>query len=202
MYIVGLTGGIGSGKSAASDIFEQLGITVVDADLVAREVVVQGSPALVEIAHHFGLDILLPDGNLNRARLREIVFNHPDEKAWLEELLHPIIRSQIIQQLNASRSRYTILSSPLLIETDQHKLVHRVLLIDIPESLQIARTTQRDNVASEQVEKIMATQAKRDYKKGKADDIIVNDRDMAHLQDEVSRYHQIYLQQAVAHEPS
>lgn len=182
-------------------IFKELGISIVDADLVAREVVVQGSPALAEIAHHFGLDILLKDGTLDRARLREIVFHHPDEKAWLESLLHPVIRGRIIEQLQAATSHYSILVSPLLLETDQHKLVHRILLIDVPQAVQIERTVQRDAVKEEQVRQILMAQAPRDYKLNRADDIIVNDQDLAYLRSEVCRLHQSYLQRAASHEP-
>ncbi|MEL7401638.1 MAG: dephospho-CoA kinase, partial [Pseudomonadota bacterium] len=127
--IVGLTGGIGSGKTAASDHFESLGITVVDADLASRVVVEKGRPALEQIANHFGSDFITDDGELNRARLREEIFASPEAKQWLETLLHPLIREEIQSQLQSAQSDYVILVSPLLIETDQHLLADRVLLI-------------------------------------------------------------------------
>ena len=136
MLIIGLTGGIGSGKSAASALFEGFGVHVVDADVVAREVVEPGMPALERITTHFGQNILEADGSLNRSRLREIIFADSEAKKWLEELLHPIIRNEIIKQLQQARSPYAILVSPLLFETDQHKLCTRSLLIDAPERLQ------------------------------------------------------------------
>lgn len=192
--IIGLTGGIGSGKSAASACFEALGITVVDADIVAREVVEPGRPALASIENHFGSDILLDDGNLNRARLREIIFTSPEEKAWLEQLLHPLIREEIIQQLNPAQSDYAILVSPLLFETDQHSLCTRTLLIDLPVEMQIDRASQRDNNDEDQIKRIIASQMSRECKLEKADDIILNDQDLDHLKQAVSKKHQYYLE--------
>src|SRR3989338_6241173 len=143
MLKIGLTGGIGSGKTAATDHFQQLGIAVVDADVVAREVVVPGSPALAQIAEHFGAQILDHSGALDRAQLRKIIFSNPSEKSWLETLLHPLIRTEILRQLEQAHSPYAILVSPLLFETGQHLLVDRTLLIDAPEALQVSRATAR-----------------------------------------------------------
>lgn len=193
MFIVGLTGGIGSGKTAASNLFIARGIVVVDADIVAREVVMQGSGALQEIHQHFGPSILLADGSLDRANLRQIIFSHPDEKLWLEALLHPIIRNEIIQQLNDAKSPYVILSSPLLLETEQHRLCQRILLVDVPESLQIQRATERDSNSAEQIKAIIAAQGSRQFKQSNADDIIDNSTDLAHLEKQVEQQHQRYL---------
>lgn len=194
--IVGLTGGIGSGKSAVSSRFEQLGINVVDADVVAREVVVCGSYALSEIAAHFGSGILKQDGSLDRQKLRQQIFDNPQEKTWLENLLHPIIRSKIITQLHHSESPYAILVSPLLLETSQHELVDRILVVDATEEMQIARASLRDANSVEQIKKIMATQMERSTRCARADDIIHNYGDLHALELEVHRLHLHYLQLA------
>ena len=194
--IIGLTGGIGSGKSEVSRRFEQLGITVVDADIVAREVVNIGGVALSEISAHFGQDILNADGSLNRAKLRSRIFETPDEKYWLENLLHPIIRKEIVTQLAQSKTPYTILSSPLLLETKQDELVNRVLVIDATENMQIERASARDTNNKEQIKKIMAAQINRIERCQKADDIIENHGDLDELDLAVKKLHAFYLQLA------
>lgn len=200
--IVGLTGGIGSGKSEVSRRFEQLGITVVDADIVAREVVAPDSETLTAIAEHFGHDILNQDKTLNRHKLRGLIFDHSEEKFWLENLLHPIIRTETIAQLEASKSPYTILSSPLLLETTQHELVDRILVIDASEDLQLTRATTRDANGTEQIKKIMATQMKRAERCAKADDIIHNHGDLAELDSQIHLLHASYVKLAKKHHPS
>lgn len=194
--IVGLTGGIGSGKSEVSSRFEALGIQVVDADVVAREVVAIGKPALNQIAEHFGPDILMPEGSLDRKKLRELIFENPAEKFWLENLLHPIIRAETIHQLSLSKSPYTILSSPLLLETNQHELVDRILVVDAEEGLQVARASVRDASNNEQIERIMATQMSRSLRCSKADDIIHNHGDLQELEQQVQALHSHYLKLA------
>lgn len=196
MWTVGLTGGIGSGKSAASALFEQQGICVVDADVVAREVVEPGTPALGKIAEHFGPDILDTHEKLDRAKLRAIIFSKLEEKKWLERLLHPLIRDEIKKQLNNAHSPYAILVSPLLFETDQHQLVNRTLLIDLPEALQISRAAERDHSNAEQIQKIIDNQLSRECKIDRADDIISNMHDFAYLREEVDRQHLHYLELA------
>jgi dephospho-CoA kinase len=191
--IIGVTGGIGSGKTAATDLFAELGITVVDADQMSREVVKPGTAALEAIAAHFGTEILLADGSLDRRRLREVIFNDTAAKTWLESLLHPRIRDEIITRLNNSQSTYTILASPLLFETNQHELCSRVLVIDAPESMQLSRTISRDGSDSEVVQAIMASQLSRTERLSKADDVIVNDQDLQALQQAVKSLHQKYL---------
>lgn len=193
-FILGLTGGIGSGKSAVSEMFEQKGIEVVDADLVARDVVKPGTNALTEIAQHFGTNILDETGNLRRGVLRDIIFSNPAEKTWLENLLHPLIRQEILQRLEAAPSSYAILSSPLLLETDQHKLVNRILVIDAPESLQLARASQRDQSSEDKIKAIMNTQLSRQQRCALANDIIQNNDSLENLQQQVDHYHQLYLQ--------
>lgn len=196
MMIVGLTGGIGSGKSEASIRFEQLGITVVDADKVAREVVTKGSAALNAIAAYFGQTILHADGSLNRALLRTRIFENADDKTWLENLLHPIIRTSLVTQLAQSQSPYSILSSPLLFETHQDELVNRVLVIDSSEAMQVERASKRDANHRQQIQKIMAAQISRTERRQKADDIIENYGDLAALDAAVKKLHAFYLQLA------
>ena len=204
MFVVGLTGGIGSGKSAAATIFAKLGVTVVNADSVARDIVEPGSEALKAIANRFGQSILLNNGHLDRAALREKIFSNGESsntaKQWLEDLTHPLIRQRIIEQLNKqkieSEADYRILESPLLMETDQHKLVDRLLLIDIPKSLQIERTMARDHNSKEQVDAIIAAQMSREDKKLLANDQIENTGTLADLEQQVLTLHAQYQQLA------
>lgn len=174
-YIVGLTGGIGSGKSTVAEAFKRLGIRVIDADQASRAVVEPESKALSAIVNHFADQQLLVDGQLNRAALREIIFNNPEQKVWLEELLHPLIGQWIAEQIKQpSTSPYIILESPLLFETDQHKSVNITLLIDLPPELQKLRASQRDAVSAEQIEAIINTQMSRESKVSLADVIFDN----------------------------
>lgn len=192
MYVVGLTGGIGSGKSAVSALFEKHGITVVDADVVARQVVEKGQPALTKIAQHFGSDLLEADGSLNRAALRQRIFANPEERKWLEALLHPLIREEIQRQLRAASGPYVILASPLLVESGQSKTVQRVLVVDAPEELQLQRAMARDANSTAQVRAVMATQATREERLRHADDIILNDKTLDELIPQVEDLHRKY----------
>ena len=192
--IIGLTGGIGSGKSAAAARFEQAhGIHVVDADIKSRVVVEPGRPALQRIVDRFGDAVLQADGSLNRAVLRERVFQLPDERGWLEQLLHPLIRDEIVADLASAESPYSLLVSPLLVESGQYQMTQRILVVDVPEALQIARTTARDQVPEQQVRAIMQAQAQREERLRHAHDVITNDRDLAALQAQVDALHQRYL---------
>ena len=191
--IIGLTGGIGSGKTAVSDIFEELGIGIVDADLASRVVVEKGRPSLEEIAKHFGQGILTEAGELDRAKLREIIFNSDEEKNWLESLLHPAIAKQIQDELKASSSPYTILVSPLLLETNQKDFCNKVLVVDVPVETQIERTLKRDDVSLEQVQSIIKAQISRDKRLELADEVIVNDKSLEDLQLAVSKLHQQFI---------
>tara|TARA_B100001113_G_C20985042_1_gene567873 strand:- start:191 stop:778 length:588 start_codon:yes stop_codon:yes gene_type:complete len=188
--IIGLTGGIGSGKTAVSETFEKLGITVVDADLASRVVVEKGKPCLEEIAKHFGNDILNENDELNRAKLREIIFNSDSEKLWLESLLHPAIAEQIKDELNASKSPYTILVSPLLLETNQRDFCDKVLVVDVPIELQMERTTKRDGVSEDQVKSIIKSQINRDERLQLADEIILNEGSIEDLEMIVRELHE------------
>ncbi len=196
--VVGITGGIGSGKSAATRRFEELGITVVDADLASRVIVQPGRPALAEIAAHFGNDILLPDGSLDRAALRRRVFEDPSERLWLEQLTHPLIGQEIHDQLAASTSPYTLLSSPLLLETSQGDLADLVVVVDVSESVQLQRTMARDNNDEQQVRNIMAAQMQRDERLARADYIIDNSGSLKALERQVDQLHEHFLSRATA----
>ena len=188
--IIGLTGGIGSGKTAVSETFEDLGITVVDADLASRVVVEKGKPCLEKIAEHFGEDILNENSELDRAKLREIIFNSSEEKNWLESLLHPAIAGQIQDELKASTSAYTILVSPLLLETNQKEFCSKVLIVDVPVEVQVDRTLKRDGVSEEQVQSIIKSQISREARLELADEIIMNDGNLEDLKLAVKDLHQ------------
>ena len=192
-WILGLTGGIGSGKSAAAEHFIHLGIDLVDADHAARWVVEPGRPALSRIAEHFGSGVLHPDGQLDRAALRKLIFEVPEERLWLEALLHPLIAEEIRSHLARARSPYAILVSPLLIESGQYSMTQRILVIDVPQSLQIQRTLQRDGISEQQVQAILKAQSSREDRLNHADDVLVNDQDLAWLHGEVERLHHFYL---------
>ena len=192
-WILGLTGGIGSGKSAAAQRFIELGVHVVDADHASRWVVEPGRPALAQIAEHFGPGVLQADGQLDRGALRALIFQEPQERRWLEALLHPLIAREIADNLASATSPYAILVSPLLIEAGQRAITQRVLVVDAPQPLQIARTLLRDQTSEEQVQAILKAQASREERLRHADDVLVNDRDLAWLHSEVERLHHFYL---------
>lgn len=194
--IVGITGGIGSGKTAVTDRFAQRGIVVVDADLAARKVVEPGSPALAAIAKHFGRNILTPGGELDRAALRKIVFAEPAERQWLEGLTHPLIGQEIEDQLENAGSPYAILASPLLLEGQQKLLVDLVVVVDVPEELQLERTMARDSNDAEQVKRIMAAQLSRQERLARADIVIDNSRGLEDLDVVVEELHREFLERA------
>lgn len=196
MLVIGLTGGIGSGKTLATDHFQRLGITVVDADLCARVVVEPGRPALADIAAAFGPGVLQADGSLDRAALRRIVFADPEQRRRLEAITHPRIREEIARQLAASASPYTILVSPLLFESGQHAFAQRTVLVDAHESLQRHRAATRDKVSEKQIEAIMAAQMSREERRARADDVILNEGHIEHLHAMVEKLHQRYLELA------
>ncbi len=196
MFVVGITGGIGSGKTAVSDTFSKLGITVVDADTISRVVVAPGTQALSEIRAHFSDGICQPDGSLDRAALRKLVFANATERKWLESLLHPLMAKCIVDELETASSQYAILVSPLLFEIGQHLLCDRVLVVDVSEELQLERTMARDNNSAEQVKAIMAAQADRQARLSKSDDVIVNDGTLESLEAKVLTLHKHYLQLA------
>lgn len=192
-WVLGLTGGIGSGKSAVSAMFEELGIQVVDADIVAREVVEPGSVGLTKITAHFGDEILTSNGTLDRAKLRAIIFADESQKQWLNNLLHPLIRESMLSQLKQATSNYVILVAPLLFENGLEKYCNHTLLIDVPVDVQITRTTARDNVSVELAKQIIASQMSRADKQQKAADILDNNRPLEEVKTDVQKLHEKYL---------
>ena len=196
-YIVGLTGGIGSGKSTVADFFAELGVNIVDADIIAREVVAPGEPALAAIAARFGPEIIAKDGSLDRRELRQRVFANPADKDWLNALLHPLIRERMVSACAAARSAYCLLVVPLLVENRLTNLCQRVLVVDVSPETQLERTVKRDNSNETQIRAIMAAQASREQRLAAADDVINNNSpDQAGLKQQVARLHREYLAQA------
>ena len=191
--IIGLTGGIGSGKSTVAEAFRQLGIETVDADQASRAVVEPGMPALAVISERFGSQIIQADGSLDRAALRQIIFTDPDQKLWLESLLHPLIREWIVQRLQAATSLYVILESPLLFETDQYQLVDKVVLVDLPVELQIERACARDGNQADQIQRIIDAQMPRQEKLSRADIVLDNALSLESLAPRVAAVHQTLL---------
>ena len=198
MFVVGITGGIGSGKSAVTDHLETLGITVVDADKVARVVVEPGTPGLAAIAEHFGEDILLADGRLDRVALRKIVFDNPDERKVLEGITHPRIRDEISRQLSEANSPYVVLSSPLLLESGQNTFANYVVVVDVPEEVQLTRTMARDSNSEALVKQIMAAQLDRKTRLSRADTSIMNDGSLDALYERLKKLHEDLLARAAA----
>ncbi|MBH3462117.1 dephospho-CoA kinase [Pseudomonas putida] len=192
-WILGLTGGIGSGKSAAAERFVELGVHLVDADQAARWVVEPGRPALASIVERFGAGVLLDDGTLDRSALRQQIFADPAQRRWLEQLLHPLIGQEIFSYLAKAESPYAVYVSPLLIESGQYQKTQRILVIDVPQALQIARTLQRDNTSEEQVQAILKAQLAREERLRHADDVVINDRDLPWLHEQIDQLHAFYL---------
>ncbi|MDP0562521.1 MAG: dephospho-CoA kinase [Candidatus Endonucleobacter sp. (ex Gigantidas childressi)] len=195
-YIVGVTGGIGSGKSTVTNLFSDQVVIIIDADVVARAVVEQGTSSLSSIEKRYGKAILSKDGRLDRKRVRNIIFNDPEEKIWLEKLLHPKIYNLIRQQLTMVSSPYGIIASPLLVETFLHQFIDRVLVVDVPEAIQLKRTMARDNVTEEHVQAIIKSQPSRERRLRFADDIIDNSGLVNELYKTVNNLHSLYLQLA------
>ncbi|MDG1024707.1 MAG: dephospho-CoA kinase [Gammaproteobacteria bacterium] len=191
-YVIGLTGGIGSGKSAAAEIFRSFGVQVVNTDELAREVVEQGQPALTKIAEHFGRNILSTEGVLDRATLRKIVFSNPAAKSWLEALLHPLIAKLLQERLAEANSPYSILESPLLFETEQYKFVNRVLVVDVSEETQLSRAMARDGSSEAVIRSIITSQIDRDERILRADDVVSNDGSLEQLQANIKSLHTHY----------
>ena len=190
MIVVGLTGGIGSGKSVVSEIFEGLGVKVVDADVASRQPVMKGQPALKKIAEKFGANILTSEAELDRRKLREIIFNDNSAKDWLENLLHPLIHQILIDDLTSASSSYAILVSPLLFETNQKDLCSKTIVVDTSEDRQIDRTSKRDNVEPDQVKLIIDSQIDRKSRNELADIIIFNDGSLQELEEKVKKFHE------------
>lgn len=196
VYTVALTGGIGSGKSTVANSFSRLGVTVVDADVIARQVVEPGQTALNAISEHFGEEILLADGSLNRRILREKIFSSPAEKQWLNNLLHPLIHRRTQTEISNALSPYVLWVVPLLVENQLQQKADRVLVVDVSPEIQIARTISRDRVSRQHAEQILAAQATRDERLAVADDVINNDGSPERVAAHVDRLHRRYLELA------
>ena len=204
-YTVAVTGGIGSGKSTVADAFSHLGVDVIDADIIARQVVEPGTPALQAIAAHFGSGLLHDDGTLNRRALREKIFAHPDDKTWLNALLHPLIQQETHRQIQAASSPYVLWVVPLLVENHLAAKADRVLVVDVPKETQIERTVSRDRVSREHAEHILAAQATREQRLAVADDVIENTGTPDAIASDVARLHdryQLLASQAASQEKS
>ena len=193
MLVIGLTGGIGSGKSEVSRRFEALGVPVVDTDLVSRELVSAGNPALAEIATRLGSEFITPEGQLRRRRLREAIFRDEALKNRLEDILHPRIRDRVAAMLAGLTAPYAIVVIPLLLEGRYPIAVDRILVVDAPEELQLARIQARDDVDADAARRVIAGQASREARRAVAEDLILNDGDIHALDARVRKLHREYL---------
>lgn len=196
MLVVGLTGGIGSGKSTVAKLFADKGVTVIDTDQLARDLTQLNQPAFKKIIEKFGTALLNEDGTLNRAALRKIVFADPEKRMWLEKLLHPLIRMEIKRQIKINHSPYCIVMIPLLLETKPNPLIQRILVVDATEEQQIERAHTRDKLSIEEIKTIMQSQVKRDQRLAAADDIIDNAGQLEGLTSQVNKLHEFYLSTA------
>lgn len=197
-YRVGLTGGIACGKSTVANLFAALGASIVDTDVLAREVVARGSPLLAQVAEHFGREVLQPDGSLDRARLRERVFASPADRQWLEQLTHPAIRQLTEQRCESTTGPYVIVAIPLLVETAGTARFDRVLVVDCDPAIQLARLQARDGSTREQAQRMLAAQVTREQRLAVADDVIENNEDVAALRTQVETLHRQYSKAARA----
>jgi dephospho-CoA kinase len=192
MLIIGLTGGIGSGKSTVSQLFANLGVPIIDTDTIAHELVSPGQNALVKIVAAFGKQILTPEGELNRAHLRELVFRDQKKREALEGILHPLIKQAVFEQIRKLEQPYCILVVPLLVEKGWYTMVDRVLVVDTPAKLQRQRVKQRSGLNDDQIDAILSQQASREQRLAYADDVIVNDQSLQHMEIEVNHLHRKY----------
>lgn len=196
MYTVGMTGGIGSGKSTVENLFRQYKIEVVDADKISFGLVAPGMPCYDKIISRFGHAVCFEDGKINRRILRQIIFRDPAVRIWLEEMLHPLVRQELIKQVMQCKSAYVIISIPLMVEHNLHHMVNRVLVVDAPEEEQIHRTMVRDNIPEKQVRLIMDTQCTRKERLAVAHDVIKNFGEVEKLKPTVAALHKQYLELA------
>jgi dephospho-CoA kinase len=193
MLKIGLTGGIGCGKTTVTKVFEQLQTPVIDADEIAHQLVAVGQPALAKIQREFGTGILNPDGSLNRKKLRELVFSDSKQKQKLESILHPLVYQSIQAELKQLNTPYCIICIPLLFETNMTRLVDRILVVDCPVETQIERVRKRDNMTLERIQSIIDSQVSRAYRKAQANDLIDNSETDDRLAQEVKKLHNLYL---------
>ncbi len=198
MFTVALTGGIGSGKTTVADRLQALGAGVVDTDQLSRELTAIGGPALPQIAAAFGSELLRADGSLDRALLRQRVFSDPVARALLESILHPPIKALMMERLAGLATPYAVIVIPLLFETGQQVLADRVLVVDVPEALQVERVARRSQLSEEEVRRIVASQIPRQERNARADDLIDNSGDLRALDPRIQRLHAGYLRLAEA----
>jgi len=196
MLIIGLTGGIGTGKSTVTKRFIGLGVPVIDADEIAHDLVKPRQPALQEIVREFGMEFLTPEGGLNRSLLRKAVFNDPKRRKALESILHPLVRKEMLRRAGLISAPYCIFCIPLLTETHQADMVDRVLVIDSPEKLQYERITKRDGLPQTEIKAILAAQARREDRLALADDVIINEGSLDDIYRQVDGLHEKYLKLA------
>lgn len=193
IYTVVLTGGIASGKTAVSGCFERLGAAVIDTDLIAREVVEPGQPALARIVEEFGAGYLDQEGRLDRRRMRDVIFSDPQQKSRLEAILHPLIAREVLRQISQLNAPYCILVIPLFAESSAYPWIDRVLVVDVSEELQLERVMARDRISREQAQSILDSQSGRSARLALADDILDNSGSFAGLCEEVEKLHEKYL---------
>lgn len=196
MLIVGLTGGMGAGKTTVANLFARYNIPIIDADVISHALTEVGEPAYLDIIKHFTSSILLPDKQLDRKKLRQIIFNDAQERIWLEKLLHPLIEQEMIKQIKNTVAPYCIVVIPLLFEVEHFSFIDRILLVDIPTLMQIERIKLRDKVPDDQIAAILKRQISRDEKLARADDIIANDGTFENLIPQVEEFHASYLELA------
>jgi len=195
MLKVVITGGMGSGKSTVANLFAEHGADIIDADVISHQLSSTTGAAYSKIVEHFSIDILSPDKTINRSKLRAIVFNQPEQKLWLENLLHPLIRLEIETQVDACQSPYCIIVIPLLQNREHYHYINRVCVVDIDPALQLERASQRDDHNTQAMQKIVDSQISRDKRLTLADDIITNNGTIDDLRPQVEKLHQFYLQQ-------
>jgi dephospho-CoA kinase len=192
MLVVGLTGGLGAGKTTVANLFAKLGAPVIDADMIAREVTEPNTAAYFDIIDHFDEEVLLENGALDRAKIRNIVFNDIDERRWLESLLHPLILEKIAKDITKLKAPYCIVVIPLLVETGPYAFIDRVLVVDSPVNTQIDRAVTRDHIKVQHAQAILNSQLSREQRLAVADDIILNDGDINKLPPQVEKLHAFY----------
>jgi dephospho-CoA kinase len=196
MLVIGLTGGIGCGKSTVTQLFAQYGIDIIDADVIAHKITQPGTPAFAKIVAHFGKKILR-DQHLDRRQLRDIIFQQAPEKRWLEALLHPLIINLIKQQISKAKPPYCIVAMPLLLESPRVDFIQRILVVDIPVEQQITRVMQRDNISAAQVQAVMQQQVSRELRLQRADDVLDNSGSLEQLTQQIAKLHQRYVDLSV-----
>lgn len=193
MLVIGLTGGIGSGKSTVAELFKKKGVTIIDTDQLARDAIQTNQSAFKKIIEKFGSAILLKDNTLNRAELRKIVFKNPEKRLWLEQLLHPLIRAEMQRQIESATSNYCIAVIPLLIETMPNPLINRILVVDTSETQQLQRAGMRDQLSEADIAAIIKSQVSREKRLAAAEDVIHNNGTVEELMPQVEKYHQLYV---------